>query len=299
MENPPDISVIVPHLNQPDALRGLVEALDAQDFTGQFELIIADNGSRLPLPAETAERPNTRIIVETTPGPGPARSAGARIARARLLSFTDCDCRPDPQWLSAIWDHFQSPENAPAVAGDVRILFQDASRPNALEAYEAIYGYRQKLYVDRDGFAATCNFAVNSNTFAKIGPFSGLEVAEDREWGQRATAQGVSFAYLPAAVIRTPARSDFSELKRKWDRHIGHDFAARSGFVSWVARAAAITLSPIGEIPRIVSSDRITGFAPKARAFATLVRIRTYRGATMMRLAFGGRAENLTARWRE
>ena len=77
----PAISVIVPHLNQPEALAGLLQALAAQSFR-DFEVIVADNGSRAPLPPAITDYPGLSTLRETTPGPGPARSAGAAIARA-------------------------------------------------------------------------------------------------------------------------------------------------------------------------------------------------------------------------
>lgn len=290
--------MIVPHLNQPDALAGLLKALDAQIFR-DFEIIVADNGSDAPLPPAIMDHQGLTALVETTPGPGPARSAGAGIARAPLLAFTDCDCRPDPGWLAAIAAHFADRDAAPAIAGDVRIAFETPDRPTGLEAYEAIYGYRQYLYVARDGYAATCNFAVRADIFARVGPFAGLEVAEDRDWGQRATAMGIVHAYVPAAVIRTPARESFGELTRKWDRHIGHDFAENSGRLTWALRAAALLASPLAEAPRIVRSDRVAGPGAKIRAFIVLTRIRLYRGRRMLTLLLGGDAAKMRAAWRK
>ncbi len=259
---------------------------------------MADNGSDAPLPPAIMDHPGLTALVETTPGPGPARSAGAGVARAPLLAFTDCDCRPDPGWLAAITAHFADGDAAPAMAGDVRIAFKNPDQPTGLEAYEAIYGYRQYLYVARDGYAATCNFAVRAEIFARVGPFAGLEVAEDRDWGQRATRMGIAHAYVPAAVIRTPARGSFGELARKWDRHIGHDFAERPGRLKWALRALALLASPVGELPRVAKSDRVSGPGAKIRAMAVLIRIRAYRSLQMLKLLLGGDAAGLRAGWR-
>jgi len=276
----------------------LLKALAGQSFR-DFEIIVADNGSDAPLPASVTGFPGLRTLVEATPGPGPARSAGAAIARAPLLAFTDCDCRPDPGWLAEIAAHFADETAAPAMAGDVRIAFDDPARPTGLEAYEAIFGYRQYLYVARDGYGATCNLAVRADTFARVGPFAGLEVAEDRDWGQRATAMGVAHAYVPAAVIRTPARVNFSELTRKWDRHIGHDFAENPSRLRWGLRALALLASPVADLPLVAKSDRVSGLGAKIRALIVLTRIRAYRSRQMMKLLLGGDAAGLRAAWRD
>lgn len=297
-DNAPQISVIIPHLNQPEVLAGLLKALAAQTFR-DFEIIVADNGSKAPLPASITDHPGLRTLIEATPGPGPARSAGAAIARAPILAFTDCDCRPDPGWLAAIAAHFADDAAAPAMAGDVRIAFQNPARPTGLEAYEAIFGYRQYLYVARDGYGATCNLAVRAETFAKVGPFAGLEVAEDRDWGQRATAMGIAHAYAPAAVIRTPARETFAELARKWDRHIGHDFAEGPSRLKWGLRAMALLISPVADLPPVVRTDRVSGLGAKIRAMIVLTRIRAYRCRQMVKLLLGGDAAGMRAGWRD
>lgn len=269
----------------------------AQTFR-DFEIIVADNGSDAPLPVSITDTPGLSTLVEATPGPGPARSAGAGIARAPILAFTDCDCRPDPGWLAEIAAHFADNAATPAIAGDVRIAFENPAHPTGLEAYEAIFGYRQYLYVARDGYAATCNFAVRADIFAKVGPFAGLEVAEDRDWGQRATAMGIAHAYVPAAVIRTPARSSFAELTRKWDRHIGHDFTENTSRLRWSLRALALFASPVGELPLVARSNRITGPVARIRAMIVLTRIRVYRGLQMLKLLLGGDATKMRAGWR-
>lgn len=276
----------------------MLEALAAQTFR-DFEIIVADNGSDAPLPASITQHPNLRTLVEPTPGPGPARSAGAGIARAPLLAFTDCDCRPDPGWLAAIAAHFADQAAAPAMAGDVRIAFQNPARPTGLEAYEAIFGYRQYLYVARDGYGATCNLAIRADVFARVGPFAGLEVAEDRDWGQRATAMGIAHAYVPEAVIRTPARESFGELARKWDRHIGHDFADHTSRLKWGLRALALLASPVSELGLITRSDRVSGLGAKIRCLIVLVQIRAYRSQQMLKLMFGGDAAGMRAGWRD
>lgn len=296
------ISVIVPHLNQPEALDGLLAALRQQEAAPAFELIIADNGSRHPVDARLQQLADVRVVVERKPGPGHARSAGAAAARGKILAFTDADGRPAPGWLAAIAAHFADPAAAPAIAGEIRIAADDPARPNAIEAYESIWGYRQKLYVERDGYAATCNFAVRAEVYQKVGPFAGLEVAEDRDWGRRATLMGVRHAYLPQAVVTTPARSSFADLARKWDRHIAHDWAETGrglpARLSWLGKAAALPLSPLAEIARIARTDRVAGTRARLLAFVTLVRIRTHRAVRMLQLACGASPERLLEGWR-
>ncbi len=297
----PDISVVIPHLNQPVALARLLQSLDAQDAGNvRFEIIVSDNGSRAPLPAEITARPGLRTVSTQTPGPGPARNEGVAVARGAILAFTDCDCIADPGWVAAIARHFAKPAAAPVIGGEIFIA-RRGLRWDALEAYESIFGYRQHLYIKRDHFAATCNLAMRRATFESVGGFGGLELAEDRDWGQRAHALGMAHQFVPEMRIATPARRSFAELGRKWDRQVAHEYEfvrSPAGHLRWILRALAIAASPMMDIPLIVRSSRVEGLRARLLAFGTLVRIRLHRTRRMLYIAFGGDRRALAESWR-
>ena len=268
----PQISVVIPHLNQPDLLGRCLGALAGQQAAPAFEVpafevIVVDNGSSTP-PAAVCAGFGARLLAESTPGPGPARSRGAAAAQGEILAFIDADCRAEPDWLAAIARRFADPQ-VEIIGGDVRIAPEDPRHLTATEAYESIYGYRMKLYIERDRYAATCNMAVRREIFERVGPFAGISVAEDMDWGRRATALGYRHRYAPEMRIATPARGSFGELARKWNRHIAHDFAMRPAGLAprlaWVVRALALGASPLAEIGRIAGSDRLGG-EPRADA---------------------------------
>ena len=142
----------------------------------------------------------------------------------RILAFIDADCIAQPDWIAQISAFFSTNPGIDVIGGDVRIARNGP--PNQIAAYEAIYGYRMQMYVERDHYTATCNMAVRKAVFAKVGDFADISIAEDVDWGQRATALGHRIAYVETVGITTPARSNFAELSRKWRRHIGHDYEA-------------------------------------------------------------------------
>ncbi len=298
----PDISVIVPHLDQPEALARLLDSLEAQEAHGvRVEVIVADNGSRAPLPATILGRPGLRVVSQPEPGPGPARNAGAAVARGGVLAFTDSDGIADPGWIAAIARHFARPDAAPVIGGAVGIALR-GPRPDAIEAFEMVYGYRQSLYIRRDRYAATLNLAMRAEVFGRVGGFCGLDMAEDRDWGQRAHALGIPMAYLPDALILTPARMSLAELARKWDRVVAHDFAQVRGagaWLRWGLRALAVAASPLPEALRIARSDRLSGRDQRLAAFGVLWRIRLHRARRMLQLAFGADRRALAEGWRK
>jgi glycosyltransferase involved in cell wall biosynthesis len=297
------ISVIIPHYNQPETLDRCLASLAGQAAGGHaVEVIVADNGSATPPEAVVARHPGVRLIVEAEKGPGPARNAGIRASQGEILAFIDADMEAGPGWLAAIAARLADP-SVQVLGGDVRILHRDPAHPTALEAYESEFSFRMEHYIRSQGFTGTGNLAMRRAVFDAVGPFAGMGVAEDRDWGHRATAQGFSITWAPEMLAFHPARTTFAELARKWDRHTAHDFEMRvtghAGRAKWVLRTVAMALSPLAHAPRVFGSSRIHGgLGAKLRAFAVLARIRLYRAKLMASLAFAGSADKVVSRWR-
>ena len=298
-QRPVRISVIIPHLNQPDMLaRCLASLMAAQRLPD--EVIVVDNGSQ-SLPSAICDGcAGVRLLQETQPGPGPARNLGIAHAVGDILAFIDADCLADPGWLVTAQRAMADPQ-AMILGGDVRIAYADPARLTDLEAYESIYAYRMDRYIAREGFTGTGNLVVRRQVMQDVGPFAGIGVAEDRDWGQRATAKGYAIRYIARMKVYHPARTSFAELRQKWDRHMAHDFilARKTGLgrVKWAIKTLAMAASPLAELPRILLSDRITGLRSRVLAFWALGRIRLYRSQKMLWLMFGGDPERLAGRW--
>lgn len=302
MEAPLQLSVVIPHLNEPDNLHRCLVSLDAQRGDGlSFEIIVVDNGSvEMPEDACAGFR-NVRLERQPVPGPGPARNHGAALARSGLLAFIDADCIAMPGWARAIVDFMDRHPDTDLLGGDIGILMTDPQKPTAIESYESIYSYRARLYVEQHGYAATGNMAVRTAVFHAVGPFGGISTMEDTEWGQRATALGHRIAFLPDAKVLTPSCKSFPELARRWDRHVAHEFrkvgVARSARLRWLAGCAFIAASPLAEIFRISRSDRVSGIRNRVFALACVTRIRLYRARLMLDLVRYGHSASLVENW--
>lgn len=294
------ISVIIPHLNQEPQLRRCLASLGAQrNVNARVECIVVDNGSRRLPEAACADWPGLRLLAESEPGPGPARNRGIAEARGDILAFIDADCYADPGWLAAIETAFSDPETQ-IIGGDVRVEYADPDRPSFLEPYESIYSYRNHLHI-AEGFSGTGNLATLPAVVSDVGPFAGIAVAEDRDWGLRAGALGYSIRYVPDMIVFHPARDSFAELTQKWDRHIAHDFQGfrqkRFGRMKWLARAVAVASSPVFELRTLFTSPRVSGFQERWLALLCLVRIRLYRAWRMAVLAGQSDDRRISGAW--
>src|SRR5882757_3821364 len=275
----PLISVIIPHLNQPDGLEACLGSLYSQTLErSAFEVIVVDNGSA-SLPRAVIERyPGTLLLQELKPGPGPARNRGAEAASAEIFAFTDSDCRAHPDWLNHALRTLQGAPHRTILGGDVQIWREPNTTITALEAYESVFSYRFKLYIEQHGFCGTGNLVARSDAFEKIGPFAGIECAEDMEWGQRARHAGFRFRYVPKMIVFHPARRSLRELDEQWDRHTQHFRNMAEGKsawkIRWTLRALAILISPFVDFTKVLASDRIKGFPARLKAIKVLFQVR-------------------------
>ena len=288
------ISVIIPHLNQLGGLKSCLCSLDGQSLSRDlFEVIVVDNGSETS-PAEiVARHPGVRFLHESKPGPGLARNAGVAASKSELLAFIDADCRAHPDWLHSLVQALRSSPPKTVLGGDVRISDTGGATLSAIAAYESVFAYRFKLYIEQHGYSGTGNLAMFRRDFESIGPFAGIDVAEDMEWGQRARAAGLRFRYVPEMIVFHPARGSLKELYTKWDRQITHYRNMAEGTPGWrfrwLAQALLVMASPITGTVTVLTSDRIHGLITRCKAIGVLCAVRIHRATTMLALLRAGR----------
>jgi GT2 family glycosyltransferase len=271
----PAISIVIPHLNDAERLGRCLAALAGQDADmARAEIIVVDNGSREP-PAATRAAP--------------------------ILAFTDSDCIPEPGWVAAILARFAAEPGTGIIGGEVRVFAADPGRPTPAEAYDLLYAFQQRTHIARRRFSVTANLAVRSEVFAAVGPFGGLEVSEDLDWGQRAAALGHRTHYAPEVVVRHPARADMAALQAQWARHTSHFYQARAataaGRLKWALTIPVMATSPLAEIPRILASPKLAGAPARWRAFRGLAALRLYRARAMAQAMQDARHRAGNARW--
>jgi glycosyltransferase involved in cell wall biosynthesis len=280
------ISVIIPHLNQPDELKCCLRSLSAQTIGHDlFEVIVVDNGSN-ELPQIEKQDFQIRLIQEGEPGPGAARNRGAAEAKGDILAFIDADCRAHSGWLKAALREMEAAPPRTVLGGDVQIWRDNQSAFSALEAYESVFAYRFQLYIEKHGFCGTGNLVVKRQDFYEIGPFKGIQFAEDIEWGRSVRAAGYRFRFVPGMIAYHPARKTLKELFVKWDRHIQHAanvaHERKRWQLRWIARAVAILLSPAADWVQVLTSSRVEGLSARSKAITVLIAVRAYRFSKMI-----------------
>ena len=245
--------------------------------------------ARLNLPtAVTALHPGTRLLEEREPGPGIARNRGVQEAAGKVFAFIDADCRAHPDWLRIAQATIDASQDHTILGGDVQIWRSQSGSYTAIEAYESVFAYRFKLYIERHGFSGTGNLVVRRSDFERVGPFAGIDIAEDMDWGRRAKEAGCNFRYVPDMIVYHPSRRSIRELLVKWDRHLLHAANTSDGTyawkIRWIARAFAVLASPLVDWPRVIFTDRIQGVSSRVKALFVLTVVRLYRFWRMLAL---------------
>jgi glycosyltransferase involved in cell wall biosynthesis len=213
------VSVIVPVKDDAERLRTCLQALERQSLAEQYEVIVVDNNSHDDPAAVVGEHHGVRLEFELAPSSYAARNTGVRLARGKILAFTDSDCVPDADWLERGCAVTLDAPGPCFVGGRVDVFPENPSAPTATELFELAQAFPQRHYVEHGRYAVTANLFVERRLFDRVGAFaSELVSSGDREWGQRASAAGAVPVYAEDAVVRHPARRELRQLRRKAER---------------------------------------------------------------------------------
>lgn len=272
-------SVVIPHYNDPASLDLCLKAIEAQRFPrDRFEVIVADNASPCGIEAVRAVvRDRARLVEVPEQGAGPTRNGGAAVAEGAVLAFTDSDCVPDPGWLEA---GLRALDNADIVGGSMTVLVNRSHTLTPAEAFELVFAFDNRAYVEKKHFTVTANLFVRRADFYRVGGFR-RGVSEDQEWCLRAKAKGLRIAYAEKAQVGHPARTTWPEFIRKWRRLVAEQYLITSewkfGRVRWLLKSWALPFSIPAHLPRIWRSDRLSSSSERVAATTALIRIRLWR----------------------
>lgn len=275
----PEISVVVPHYDQLAELDLCLASLERQTLPrANLEIIVVDNASPCGMAAVgAAVAGRARLLEETSKGAGPARNRGVADARGRVLAFIDADCIASPHWLE---EGLKGLERYDIVGGRVDVAVVDETRMSGPEAFERVFAFDFRTYIEHKGFTGSGNLFCRRAVFDDVGGFR-QAVSEDRDWSFRATAKGYRIGYHDAAAIAHPARADWAELKRKWQRLNRETLllAADRPLGQWrfLARSYLLPVSILPHGWRVLRSPRLPNMETKLRGLATLAKLRAWR----------------------
>ncbi len=192
------VSVIIPTCNKREQLRRCLEAVLGQHFSGDFEVLVCDDGSRDGTAEMLQEwcrtEPRLRYLSQERRGPAAARNLGIRHARSPLVAMTDDDTVPDTQWLARLCNAAEDP-GAAGVEGRV-------TPGQPLGSCEAAPSN------ETGGVYLTCNALYRRDALIRVGGFDErfpFAAYEDCDLAARVRQFG-NIAWAPEAVVVHPPR---------------------------------------------------------------------------------------------
>ena len=197
---------------------GAARALAAQDYAGDWELLVVDDRSRdggRAIAARELESFVRARLLSTSGhagnGAGRARNVGILSARGELLVFCDADDVAAPGWLSELV--VAAPEGD-LVAGALDIETLNAP---SIRHWHDTPAWRRRRAVHRFlPHVSTANCAVWADVFDAVG---GNEErhrgAEDRDFAYRAQLAGYRVRRAPDAVVAYRYRSSLRATARQ------------------------------------------------------------------------------------
>ena len=230
---PPDISLIVPTLNEAAELPGLFASLAAQEGVN-LEVILCDGGSSdgsqqeyRELGAKAAFAVHT---VSTPRGRGLQMNAGAVIARSNLLLFLHADSRfsrSDALRTAVSAYREMSHEGAGPVAARFRLRFR---RQDDLPSL-AYFFYESKARLKRaDCIRGDQGFMLTRTLFNSLGGFdTSLPFLEDVRLAA-AAAERAQWLLLPAEISTSARRFETEGL---YERQVANAIITNAVAAGW------------------------------------------------------------------
>ncbi|HLZ75554.1 glycosyltransferase [Phenylobacterium sp.] len=279
MSEQPTVSVIIPHFNDLVNLDICLAALRAQTYpAGRLQIIVADNASPQGLDAvQAAAGDRAQVVLVEERGAGPARNGGVAKATGEVLAFIDSDCVADPRWIE---EGVAALSRFDFVGGQVTVLVSDEQRMTPVEAWERVFAFDFKTYIEKKGFTGSGNLFCPRSLFETVAGFR-AGISEDYEWSKRAQSCGFKLGYAPKAIVGHPARRNWEELTRKWRRLNIETYGLSAGRpgrrLRWFLRSLLLPLSAVAHTPKVLTNPGLHTFGQRLGALRVLYAIRLWR----------------------
>ncbi|WP_174714085.1 exopolysaccharide biosynthesis glycosyltransferase EpsD [Candidatus Viridilinea mediisalina] len=202
------LSVVLPTYNRLGRLKGVLAALEAQDYPcDAFEVIVVSDGSTdgtHDFLATLQPRFALRTIIQANQGPAAARNAGIACATGEIVLFIDDDELPVPSFLS---EHMRIHQQQPATVvlgpvlspSDFKLSpWVDWEQEMLMKQYRAM---EQGLWKPTGRQFFSGNTSLPRSYLLAVGGFDArFRRAEDLELGYRLARTKIQFYFNPKAI---------------------------------------------------------------------------------------------------
>lgn len=226
------ISAIICTYNRDTYLGAAIDSLLAQDFVGEFEIVVVDNGSSdrtREVVEHRSHNPHLKYVFEPVIGLSVARNTGARVASSEILAYLDDDAEANSDWLQVLYSAYQKNPKLAIAGGKVTLLWPEGTQPppwlsTGLSANLGAYDLGDTIvYIDNPGKTPRgLNYSIRRSFLEEIGGFdphlgrigTKLLSNEELQMTELALQRGMQVAYLPNALVAHNVAPE--RLNRSW-----------------------------------------------------------------------------------
>lgn len=197
------ISVIIPCFNASDTIANQLNALERQNWTGNWEVIVSDNGSvdnTLSIVERHADKlPHLRIVdASDRKGAAHARNIGAKAARGDFLAFCDADDEVGTGWINALAEAFVENDFVASKFDSKKMNAPWIQKIRSNTQKDGIQEYSPSYYFHAGG----SGLGIKRVLHEKIGGFDeSMMVLEDTDYCFRLGLAGETLTFVPDAVV--------------------------------------------------------------------------------------------------
>jgi GT2 family glycosyltransferase len=263
------------------------------------EIVVVDQSQNEATRNSLAQLKNSRVrinyVKQTRRGLSASRNAGILYATHSIIAFTDDDCVPGSEWVSALQEAFASCPKLGGVTG--RMLPFGPETPATYSVSERASTARTDFFFKTTPWHVGTggNTAVRREWFERVGFYderlgagSPGKAAEDSELFYRLLSAGGQIRYEPNAVIYHERQNRDESLSRRLS--YGHGIGAFCGMClrAGDVYGAVILCDWLGSLAR-----EMAGYAIRRNKFEVHARLLSFRGtASGLRYGFALAANN-------
>ncbi|MEW6600142.1 MAG: glycosyltransferase [Nitrospirota bacterium] len=212
------VSVIIPAYNAEKTIGRCLNALSNQDYSGEYEIIVVDDGSTDSTSEIVAQFKKTKLLKQKNSGPAAARNRGASAAGGEIILFTDADCAAESDWITEMLRPFHANRDVVGVKGAYKTRQKEITARFVQLEYEDKYSYMLRdKFID---FIDTYSAGFIKDIFLEMKGYDTsfpVACAEDVELSYRMSNKGHKMVFNPDAVVyHTHPDSLPGYLKKKY-----------------------------------------------------------------------------------
>ncbi|HEA30268.1 MAG TPA: glycosyltransferase [Leeuwenhoekiella sp.] len=213
-------SFIIPVYNRPEEVRELLTSFEQQDYKGDYEIVIVEDGSSLTAENVVKSFKNLPIsyFFKTNSGPGPSRNYGMQRAQGTYFIILDSDCLLPPEYLSAVYRELNR-EPVDFFGGS------DAAHSGFTPLQKAI-NYSMTALLTTGGIRGkkkstgkfqprSFNMGISKAAFVASGGFGNIHPGEDPDLSLRLWKLGFNSRFIAAAYVYHKRRISWNSFYKQ------------------------------------------------------------------------------------